>query len=168
MARPARQARQLAPCVTATTKFAAEPLFMPACYPGRRERDEQDWRVVEVVTDIAPGLGCSPAQVGLARVMRQPAVATTTIVGVTTVEQLKVNLAAGEIASMPTRCRCLIPPAGDHSDSLTGSAQTLRRNRRGTGRRRLPPSRVLSMRIRLRQGFSPGGVGEVGLVHQAA
>jgi diketogulonate reductase-like aldo/keto reductase len=64
---------------------------MPACYPDRRERDEQDWRVVEVVTDIAPGLGCSPAQVGLARVMRQPAVAATTV------EQLKLNLAASEI-----------------------------------------------------------------------
>ena len=73
-----------------------QALFMPACYPDRRERDEPDWRVVEVVTDIARGLGCSPAQVGLAWVMRQPAVATT-IVGVTTVEQLKVNLAASEI-----------------------------------------------------------------------
>ncbi len=70
--------------------------FMQACYPDRRERDEQDWRVVEVVTDIARGLGCSPAQVGLAWVMRQPAVATT-IVGVTAVEQLKLNLAASEI-----------------------------------------------------------------------
>lgn len=58
--------------------------FTPACYPDRRERDEQDWRVAEVVTDIARGLGCSPAQVGLTWVVRQPTVATTIIIGVTT------------------------------------------------------------------------------------
>ena len=131
--------------------------FMQACYPDRRERDEQDWRVVEVVTDIARGLGCSPAQVGLAWVMRQPAVATT-IVGVTAVEQLKLNLAASEIGLDADALQVLDTATGDHSDSLTGSAQTLRHNRRGTGRRRLPPpARLLTRRV-----------GEVGLVHQAA
>jgi aryl-alcohol dehydrogenase-like predicted oxidoreductase len=105
--------------------------FMPACCPDRRERDEQDWRVVEVVTDIARGLGCSPAQVGLAWVMRQPAVATT-IVGATTVEQLKVNLAASEIGLDADALQVLDTASRDHSDSLTGSAQTLHHNRRVT------------------------------------
>ena len=130
---------------------------MPACYPDRRERDEPDWRVVEVVTDIARGLGCSPAQVGLAWVMRQPAVATT-IVGVTTVEQLKVNLAASEIGLDADALQVLDTASRDHSDSLTGSAQILRqpaRNRSpaiaslpGLIDEDPPPARLLTRRGR--------------------
>ena len=99
--------------------------------------------------------------------MRQPAVATT-IVGATTVEQLKVNLAASELGLdadalqvLDTASRRRLGfPYRLSSDSSPQPA----RNRSPT----IASSRVLSMRIRLRQGFSPGGVGEVGLVHQAA
>lgn len=67
-----------------------------ADYPDRREHDEHDWSVLDALIAAAERLGCTPAQAALAWVVRQPTVATT-IIGATTVTQLKTNLAATAI-----------------------------------------------------------------------
>jgi diketogulonate reductase-like aldo/keto reductase len=56
--------------------------------------------VVEVVAEIAHGLGATPPQVALAYLMRKPSV-TSLIVGVRTEAQLEDNLAAADLALGP-------------------------------------------------------------------
>jgi aryl-alcohol dehydrogenase-like predicted oxidoreductase len=62
---------------------------------GRVLRNEQNWKIVETVADVAKQLGKSPAQVALNWVATQPGV-TSTIIGATKLAQLEDNFTAIE------------------------------------------------------------------------
>jgi len=55
--------------------------------------NERNWRVADLLAEVARGLGKPPAQVALNWVAAQPGV-TSTIIGATKLEQLKANLAS--------------------------------------------------------------------------
>ena len=61
-----------------------------------RKDDEHNWRVIDAVREGAERLGCSPAQLALAWIDRQPGV-TSTIIGARSVEQLQANVAALDV-----------------------------------------------------------------------
>lgn len=62
---------------------------------ARLLRDERNWRIVDVLIDVARQLGKPPAQVALNWVATQPGV-TSTIIGATKLVQLEDNLRATE------------------------------------------------------------------------
>jgi len=62
---------------------------------ARLVRDERNWRIVDVLIDVARQLGKPPAQVALNWVATQPGV-TSTIIGATKLVQLEDNLRATE------------------------------------------------------------------------
>jgi aryl-alcohol dehydrogenase-like predicted oxidoreductase len=62
---------------------------------ARLLRDERNWRIVDVLIDVARQLGKPPAQVALNWVATQPGV-TSTIIGATKLAQLEDNLRATE------------------------------------------------------------------------
>ena len=61
---------------------------------------ERNWRIVDVLLDVARELGQPPAAVALAWVMNRPGV-TSTILGASRVEQLAENLAAAALTLPP-------------------------------------------------------------------
>ena len=61
---------------------------------------EQEWTVIDAVTDVATELDVTPAQVALAWLRGRPAVVST-IIGARTQEQLRTNLASLAITLIP-------------------------------------------------------------------
>jgi aryl-alcohol dehydrogenase-like predicted oxidoreductase len=64
---------------------------------GRLFKDERNWRVVDMVVDVAKQIGKTPAQVALNWVATQPGI-TSTIIGATKLAQLEDNFRAIEFA----------------------------------------------------------------------
>jgi aryl-alcohol dehydrogenase-like predicted oxidoreductase len=85
-------------------------------FPDSRGHTDQHWHILDLLRDVAGSLGHTPAQVALAWLIRQPAVATT-IIGATTVEQLATNLDAASISLPPESLKALTegsrPPLGN-------------------------------------------------------
>jgi aryl-alcohol dehydrogenase-like predicted oxidoreductase len=73
---------------------------------ARLLRDERNWRIVDVLIDVARQLGKPPAQVALNWVATQPGV-TSTIIGATKLVQLEDNLRATEFGIPAELCRRL-------------------------------------------------------------
>lgn len=70
---------------------------------GRVLKNEQNWRIVDAVVNVAKQIGKTPAQVALNWVATQPGV-TSTIIGATKLAQLEDNFAAIEF-TIPTELR---------------------------------------------------------------
>ena len=64
---------------------------------GDSKFTDANWAVLDVLNDVAKEQERSPAEIALAWVMGRPGVATT-LIGATSVEQLRRNIAAGEVA----------------------------------------------------------------------
>jgi aryl-alcohol dehydrogenase-like predicted oxidoreductase len=78
-----------------TTKESGNPAF--------NKFSERNWRIHEVLVDVAKQIGKPPAQIALNWVITQPGV-TSTIIGATKLAQLNDNLQAAEI-TIPAELR---------------------------------------------------------------
>ncbi len=65
--------------------------------PATQAIDEKTYAIIDAVVAVADALGCTPSQVALAWVMRQPGV-TSPIFGARTIEQLEDNIGAAEVS----------------------------------------------------------------------
>lgn len=65
--------------------------------PAFEKATERNWRILDVLLEVSGEIGRKPAQVALNWVAAQPAVSST-IIGATSVEQLKENLASLDFA----------------------------------------------------------------------
>lgn len=81
---------------TGATRLGENPARGMEAYDARNAQ-EQTWRVIDTLGEIARGLGVSPAQVALAWLAAQPAV-TSVILGARNPEQLKENLGAASLS----------------------------------------------------------------------
>jgi aryl-alcohol dehydrogenase-like predicted oxidoreductase len=75
-----------------TTKGSSNPAF--------NKFSERNWRIHDVLSDVAKRINKPPAQVALNWVITQPGV-TSTIIGATKISQLNDNLQAAEISIPP-------------------------------------------------------------------
>jgi aryl-alcohol dehydrogenase-like predicted oxidoreductase len=76
---------------------------------------EQDWAVIEAVSQVAAELGVSSAEVALAWVRSRPAVSST-LVGARTVDHLRANLASLDITLAPQQLAALDKPSAPSLD----------------------------------------------------
>lgn len=105
-----------------TGKYTREAKPADSRY-GQRESErsrqlfsEPSFRVLDVVQELADEKGCTPGQIALGWVARQPGI-TSPIIGPRTMEQLEDNLGALEVTITPEleeRIDCLVPP-GEHT-----------------------------------------------------
>lgn len=65
-----------------------------------RRNKEQNWKILDVVNNLAAKYKASPSQIAIAWLLAQPAVASV-IIGVRTMEQLEDNLGASDIQLQP-------------------------------------------------------------------
>lgn len=83
-----------------------------------------NWQILDVVREVASEVGRSAAEVALAWVMAQPGV-TSTLIGASTLAQLKVNLAAADLLLSPeqlARLTAASSPTSGFTASLTSPA----------------------------------------------
>ena len=68
--------------------------------PAFQKFTDRNWRILDVVREVAESVGRSPAEVALSWVAHKPGI-TSTIIGVTSLQQLDSNLAALELELPP-------------------------------------------------------------------
>lgn len=95
-----------------------------------RNGDERTWRVLDTVSDVADAHGASRSQVALAWLLARPAV-TSVILGARTVDQLRDNLGAADLALEDAELQALTdasaPRVDDYPYGTAGVAQRVRR-----------------------------------------
>jgi aryl-alcohol dehydrogenase-like predicted oxidoreductase len=111
---------------------------------------ERNWRILDVLLDVAKQLNKPPAQVALNWVATQPGI-TSTIVGATKVTQLDDNLASIDFA-IPADLRKRLDEASAHRPAqpyifFEGEIQT--RNAGGVPVRPWMPARVYSVPVKV-------------------
>lgn len=73
---------------------------------GQTKFTDRNWDILDVVTEIAGDVDCTPAQVALAWVMARPGVAST-LAGASRIEQLTSNIAASAVKLSDAQSRRL-------------------------------------------------------------
>ncbi|MFE4218642.1 aldo/keto reductase [Streptomyces sp. NPDC056844] len=88
---------------------------------------EQDWPVIDTVTQVAKNLDVTPAQVALAWVRGRPGISST-LIGARTIDQLRTNLASLDVTLTPQQHTTLdevSTPTLDFPASIIGTSATV-------------------------------------------